>query len=245
MAFARCSLQGLNIDRCILTLATLITPCLIASQFRLIFTVIFSQVPLTSLFSPNPPPCPSLPHLLTHPINRTLSSRFFMQHNTMWIKRIKYPSSSFRKRKKKVLETNDSFEENERRFSSMITQYIFSEVGSIRWLRTVVSRVDIVSRVLRGSLPFLTRFTDTRALTRHSTTTDDDPLPPSGRSFCCFRFNSKVVFPPRRKSCYGSPTARVSRERSFPHPLKLYTDLSVQFFLLRGDWLGKEDSDQI
>lgn len=31
-------------------------------------------------FLPQPP---SLPHLLTHPINRTLSSRFLMQHNTM------------------------------------------------------------------------------------------------------------------------------------------------------------------
>lgn len=75
---------------------------------------------------------------------------------------------------------------------------------------------------IRGSLPFLTRFTDTRDRHAHThtihhlTTTDDDPLPLSGRSFCCFRFNSKVVFPRRRKSCYGSSNgSRVSRERFF------------------------------
>lgn len=63
--------HGLNIDRCILTLATLITPRLMASQFRLIFTVIFSQVPLTSLSS-----SPSkLRSTYQHPINQILSHR--------------------------------------------------------------------------------------------------------------------------------------------------------------------------
>lgn len=167
--------HGLNIDRCILTLATLITPRLMAGQFRLIFTVIFSQVPLTSPFLLPLNSAPLINIVLIRSSHRPpMRTRVFLPpffRHPVYIT-ILNSDRGFWERKVRSCSTNNSRELDP-------TFYFSRENFRGERLRTAVSRVDIVSRVLRGSLPFLTRFTDTRARDTHTIRRHDHRRPTS------------------------------------------------------------------